>query len=53
MELGCWHFEKGATTKFDDVLTEHVGLPHVLHLAVYLGGGGQQHFSVSPSPFWF
>ena len=37
MGLGCWHFDKGATTKFDDVLTEHGGLTHVLPLAVHLG----------------
>ena len=33
---GCWHFDKGATSKFDDVLLEHDGLPHVLPLAVHL-----------------
>ena len=54
MGLGCWHFDKGATNKFDDVLTEHGGLPHVLPLAVYLGfilwttGGDQSKmFSLS------
>ena len=33
---GCWHFDNGATSKFDDVLLEHGGLPHVLPLAVHL-----------------
>ena len=32
----CWHFEKGAKLKFDDVLLEHGGLPHDLPLAVHL-----------------
>ena len=31
------HFDNDATSKFDDVLTEHGGLPHVLPIAVYLG----------------
>ena len=34
---GCWHFDNSATSKFDDVLLEHGGLPHVLPLAVHLG----------------
>ena len=46
MGLGCWHFDKGATTKFDDVLTEHGGLPHDLsldvHLKFHLGGQVEQ-----------
>ena len=34
---GCWHyFDNGAIRKFDDVLLEHGGLPHVLPLAVQL-----------------
>ena len=33
---GCWHLDNGATSKFDDVLHEHGGLPHVLPLAVNL-----------------
>ena len=33
---GCRHFDIGATSKFDDVLLEHGGLPHVLSLAVHL-----------------
>ena len=33
---GCLHFDNGATSKFDDVLLEHGGLPHVLSLAVHL-----------------
>ena len=36
MRLGCWHFDNGATSKLDDFLTEHGGLPHVLPLAVHL-----------------
>ena len=32
----CWHFDNGATSKTDDVLTEHGGLLHVLLLAVHL-----------------
>ena len=32
----CWHFDNGAISKFDDVLLEHGGLPHVLSLAVQL-----------------
>ena len=31
-----WHFEKGASSKIDDVLTEDGGLLHVLPLAVHL-----------------
>ena len=27
---GCWHFDNGDISKFDDVLLEHGGLPHVL-----------------------
>ena len=34
--LGCWHFDNGATSKVDDVLLDHGGLPHVLPLAVQL-----------------
>ena len=33
---GWWHFDNGAISKFDDVLLEHGGLPHVLPLAVHL-----------------
>ena len=32
----CWHFDNDATSKIDDVLTEHGGLLHVLPLAVHL-----------------
>ena len=32
----CWHFDNDATSKTDDVLTEHGGLLHVLPLAVHL-----------------
>ena len=31
-----WHFDNDATSKIDDVLTEHGGLIHVLPLAVHL-----------------
>ena len=31
-----WHFENGASSKIDDVLTEDGGLLHVLPLAVHL-----------------
>ena len=30
---GCWHFDNSAISKFNDVLLEHGGLPHVLPLA--------------------
>ena len=33
---GWWHFDNGAISKFDDVLLELGGLPHVLPLAVHL-----------------
>ena len=33
---GCWHFDNGATRKFDDVLLDHGGLPQVISLAVQL-----------------
>ena len=33
--LGYLHFDNGATSKIDDVLIEHVGLPNVLSLAVH------------------
>ena len=33
---GCLHCDNGAIHKFDDVLLEHGGLPHVLPLAVHL-----------------
>ena len=33
---GCWHFDNGAINKFDDVLLDHGGLPHVLPLTVHL-----------------
>ena len=32
----CWHFDNGATSKFDVVLLEHGRLPHVLPLALHL-----------------
>ena len=32
----CWHFDNGATSKIDDVFTEHGGLLHVLPLIVHL-----------------
>ena len=32
----CGNFDNDATSKIDDVLTEHVGLLHVLPLAVHL-----------------
>ena len=31
-----WHFEKGVTWKFDDVLLNYGGLPFVLPLIVHL-----------------
>ena len=34
--LECWHFDNDATSKIDDVLTEHGGLLHVIPLAVHL-----------------
>ena len=43
---GCWHFDNGATNKFDDVLLEHGGLPHVLPLAVH------QNLGVGPRGSW-
>ena len=33
---GCWHFDNSAINKFNDVLLEHGGLPHVLPLGVHL-----------------
>ena len=33
---GCWHFDYGATSKIDDVLTKHGGLLRVLPLTVHL-----------------
>ena len=27
---GCWHFDIGETSKIDDVLIEHDGLPYVV-----------------------
>ena len=35
-DAGGWHFDNGAISKFDDVLLELGGLPHVLPLAVQL-----------------
>ena len=32
----CWHFDNDATSKIYDVLTEYVGLLHVLPLTVHL-----------------
>ena len=37
----CWHFDNYATSKIDDVLTEHGGLLHVLPLSVHLKFFGQ------------
>ena len=31
-----WHFDIGATSRIDDVLNEHGGLPHVSPLASHL-----------------
>ena len=36
LDTGCWHFDNGDISKFDDVLLEHGGLPHVLPIAVHL-----------------
>ena len=33
---GCWLFDNGAKSEFDDVLLEQGGLLHVLPLAVHL-----------------
>ena len=33
---GSCHFDNRATSKFDDVLLDHSGLPHVLPLAIHL-----------------
>ena len=52
-----WDFDKGATSKFYDVLLDHGGLPHVLPLAVHLyifssdrsSGSGSVRASVRPS----
>ena len=39
---GWWDFDNGVTSKIDDVLTEHGGLPHhVLPLAAQLNFFGQ------------
>ena len=57
--LRCCHFENGATSKIDDVLLEHGGLPYGLPLTVHLhsekffGVGGLQDFSVSRMIDWF
>ena len=32
----CWHFDNDASSKINEVLTEHGGLLHVLPLAVLL-----------------
>ena len=34
--LGYWHFDNGTTSKVDELLLDHVGIPHVLPLAVQL-----------------
>ena len=34
--VSSWHFENGASSKIEDVLTEDGGLLHVLTLAVHL-----------------
>ena len=34
--MGDLQFDKGTISKFNDVLLEHGGLPHVLPLAVHL-----------------
>ena len=39
---GCWHFDNGATSKFEDVLLDHGGLAHVRLLAVHLDFFGGQ-----------
>ena len=39
---GGWHFDNGASSKIDDVLTEVGGLLHVLPLAVHLIFFGRQ-----------
>ena len=35
----CWHYDNGATSKIDDVLTEHGGPLHVLPPNVHQVGG--------------
>ena len=42
MYHGYWHFENGATSKIDDVLIEHSGLPSVIPLTVHLTFFGGQ-----------
>ena len=34
---GCWHFDNSATSKIDDVITEHDELLHFLPIAVHQG----------------
>ena len=36
LNLSTLDFDDGAISKFDDVLLEHGGLPHVLPLTVHL-----------------
>ena len=45
---GCWHFDKAATSKIDDVFIEHGGLPYVLPFAVQVefSFGGQLHWTI-------
>ena len=56
--LGCWHFDNGATSKVDDVLLDHGGLPHVLPLAVQLASfsfGFRSYWDlggIGPRGFW-
>ena len=38
LDAGILIFDNGATSKFDDVLLEHGGLPHVLPLAGQVKG---------------
>ena len=50
----CTHFDNDATSKIDDVLTEYVGLLHVLPLAVHLNFDrqvrGGDHDILVPAP---
>ena len=36
LRISPWHFDNGASSKIDDVLSEDCGLLHVLILAVHL-----------------
>ena len=56
MSLSTWetyiwsirHYDNGTTSKFDDVLLEHGGLPYVLPFAVQVEFffGGQVHVTI-------